>query len=96
MVINQPGNIRITVAGGSAVANSIAITGDTLEVTGGTLAVTGAVNNSGSIIVDAAAQISASGAYTGRGWFDAVASGRRADDGSDVQSACQFRVLNRR
>jgi len=64
VVINQPGNIRITESGGTSV-NSIALTGDTLEVSSGTLAVTGAVTNSGAIIVDGAAQMTVGGNYMG-------------------------------
>ena len=64
VVINQPGNIKITVAGPAA-ANSITLTGDTLEVASGTLSVAGAINSSGTMTIDAGAAVAASGNYTG-------------------------------
>ena len=67
VVINQPGNIQITLAG-SASVHSVSITGDTLVLQGGAaLTTTGAVTNSGTITVNASAQITVGGSYSESG-----------------------------
>jgi alpha-N-arabinofuranosidase len=64
VVIDQPGNIQITVSGSVSV-NSVTVTGDTLVLQpGATLTTAGAVSNAGTITVDASAQLAVGGAYT--------------------------------
>ncbi len=64
VVIDQPGNISITVSGGVSV-NSITLTGDTLELQAGTMLTTAAaVTNGGTITVDATAQLAVGGSYS--------------------------------
>jgi alpha-L-arabinofuranosidase len=48
VVINQPGNIQIALAGNASI-NSLSITGDTLTVSGGVLAAATTVTNNGTI-----------------------------------------------
>ena len=63
VVIDQPGDISITLSGGVSV-NSVTLTGDTLELQARAMLTTaGAVSNGGTITVDASAQLVVGGSY---------------------------------